>query len=133
MQEVEVERDAETGKILRVLHAEGTLNRNPLNDLLNDLSDNEDEDEDEDEFEGPTHENNVVAQLQAQVEQEAENEAKRKRPRQQSEREQDWLGKLVEAHGESTAAMVKDRKLNPMQQSEGDLKRRLKKWKQQHG
>lgn len=128
LQEVEVERDPETGKIIRVKRSDAIANSNPLNDPLNDLS----EAEDDEEFEGLT-DDNIVAQLEAQAAQEAEVEAKRKRPRQQSGREQDWISKLVEVHGEDTAAMVRDRKLNPMQQSEGDIKRRLKKWKQQHG
>lgn len=129
VQEVEVERDPDTGKIIRVIRSDAAANSNPLNDPLNDLSEDE---ENEEEFEGLA-DDNIVAQLEAQVAQEAEFEAKRKRPRQQSEREQDWLSKLVEVYGENTAAMARDRKLNPMQQSEGDLKRRLKKWKQKHG
>jgi nucleolar protein 16 len=51
-----------------------------------------------------------------------------KRPRQQSEREEEWISRLVEKHGDNYGAMFRDRKLNPMQQSEGDIKKRVRKW-----
>lgn len=99
----------------------------PLNDPLNDLSD----DGDVENVSRST--NNIVAQLEAQVTQEADIEAKRKRPRQQSSREEDWIASLIGAHGDDIDAMFKDRKLNSMQQSKGDISRRVKKWKQKHG
>jgi len=126
-EEVRVERDPETGRILRVLQAEDNkASRNPLNDPLNDSSDEEMEVHE-------TGSSNIVAQLEAQAQKEAEIEAKNKRPRQQSSREEEWIAKLVEAHGDDFAAMVRDRKLNPMQQSQGDISRRIKRWKQKHG
>lgn len=126
-----MERDPDTGRILRVIQPEeNVVEVNPLNDPLNDLSD--DEEEEEEELQSiPT--NNIVAQLEAQVAQEADIEAKRKRPRQQSSREEEWIAKLVEAHGDDVNAMFRDRKLNSMQQSQGDIARRVKKWKQKHG
>lgn len=72
--------------------------------------------------------NDIVAQLEAQAAKEEEILSK-KRPRQQSQREEEWITKLVEKHGDDIKAMVRDRKLNPMQQTEGDIGRRLKKWK----
>ncbi len=128
LQEVQVERDPETGRILRVVQPSADeANNNPLDDPLNDLSDKEAENE------AAETSNNIVSQLEAQAAQEAEMEAKRKRPRQQSSREEEWIAKLVEAHGDNVTAMSRDRKLNPMQQSQGDIARRVKKWKQKHG
>lgn len=125
-QEVQVERDPETGRIIRVLRPESDdLNDNPLNDPLNDIMDFESEST-------PSKpQNEVIAQLEAQAAREEEMLSK-KRPRQQSQREEEWIGKLVEKHGDDIKAMVRDRKLNPMQQTEGDIGRRLKKWKANH-
>lgn len=127
-QEVRVERDPDTGRILRVVQPDADqVNNNPLDDPLNDLSD------DESDLEEAENSNNIVSQLEAQAAQEAEIEAKRKRPRLQSSREEEWIAKLVEAHGDDITAMSRDRKLNTMQQSQGDIARRVKKWKQKHG
>lgn len=128
--EVAVERDPETGHIIRVIDEDAEATENPLNDPLNELSEAEDEDVGKEDTR--RKEGNIVAQLESQAVLEAES-LKKKRPRQQSEREQEWMAKLAEKHGENTAAMFRDKKLNPMQQSEGDIKRRLKKWKQKNG
>ncbi|KAK9370993.1 ribosome biogenesis protein Nop16 [Lipomyces kononenkoae] len=53
----------------------------------------------------------------------------RKVVRSQSEREQAWIDELVKKHGDDYEAMKKDRKLNIWQQSAGDLRRRVEKWK----
>lgn len=50
-----------------------------------------------------------------------------KKVRHLSEREAEWLGKLVAKHGEDTRAMARDARLNPMQQTAADIARRLKK------
>ncbi|KAL8935249.1 MAG: hypothetical protein Q9211_004789 [Gyalolechia sp. 1 TL-2023] len=55
----------------------------------------------------------------------------RKRPRKQSRREEEWVGRLVERYGDDVSAMARDKKLNPMQQSEGDIGRRVRMWKDQ--
>ncbi|KAK6354845.1 Nucleolar protein 16 [Orbilia brochopaga] len=53
-----------------------------------------------------------------------------KTERSQSEREVDWVRRLVEKHGDDYQAMFWDRELNIRQQSVGDIKRRVKKWKE---
>ncbi|OCT53418.1 Nucleolar protein 16 [Cladophialophora carrionii] len=127
-QEVQVERDPETGRIVRIIRPEEEEEEdNPLNDPLNDILD----------YKTPNDStskpgNDIVAQLEAQAAKEEELLAK-KRPRQQSQREEEWISRLVEKHGDDIKAMVRDRKLNPMQQTEGDIGRRLKKWKASHG
>lgn len=127
--ETKVERDPETGNILRVIRDEDEIEvagrkrrrANPLNDPLNELSDNEDE--------GQTMSGSAVVQeLERQAHREGRS-AKSKKPRHLSQREGEWITKLIEKHGENFSAMVRDRKLNPMQQSEGDLRRRINKWK----
>ncbi|KAI9037597.1 nucleolar protein 16 [Aspergillus affinis] len=116
--EVEVERDPETGNIIRVISKKRD---NPLNDPLNDLSDNE-----QDAYGAPK--TDIVKQLERQAAQEGE-DVKTKKPRHQSSREAEWVQRLVDRHGDDITAMFRDRKLNPMQQSEGDIRRRIKKWK----
>jgi nucleolar protein 16 len=125
-QEVQVEKDRETGRIIRVIRpGDQEENDNPLNDPLNDIMDFETKDS----TSKPS--NDVIAQLEAQAAKEEELLAK-KRPRQQSQREEEWISKLIEKHGDDIKSMVRDRKLNPMQQTEGDIARRLKKWKMSH-
>jgi len=121
-QEVQVERDPETGRIIRVIRPETNENDNPLNDPLNDIMDIDDK-----QTESP--QTDVVAQLEAEVAEEEESLAKKKQPRKQSQREEEWIARLVEKHGDDIKAMVRDRKFNSMQQTEGDISRRVKKWK----
>ncbi|KAJ4512911.1 Nucleolar protein 16 [Exophiala dermatitidis] len=122
-QEVQVERDPETGRIVRVIRPDNDKAPNPLNDPLNDIMDVDTERSEK------KHKSAVVAQLEAQVAEEEELLAKKKRPRKQSQREEEWIARLVEVHGDDIRAMARDRKLNPMQQSEGDISKRIKKWK----
>lgn len=128
--ETKVERDPQTGRILRIVgpdghSGDGSTRRklNPLNDPFEDFSD-------EQEFSARSkRSSDVVLQLEVQADEEAAVLATKKRPRQQSKREEEWISILAEKYGDDTRAMARDVKLNPMQQSEGDLARRLKKWK----
>ncbi|KAF8473963.1 ribosome biogenesis protein Nop16 [Kalaharituber pfeilii] len=52
-----------------------------------------------------------------------------KAERSQSEREKEWVERLVEKYGDDYKRMAWDRKLNPFQQSEGDIRKRVMKWK----
>lgn len=128
---VRVERDAD-GNIVRVLHK-----KNPLNDPLNDLDSDDDSDsgrlppagrEAEDDEDGEEREARVVDLLERQA-----NVPTEKHIRHQSARETEWVERLVAKHGGDTAAMARDLTLNPMQQTEGDIKRRLKSYREKTG
>ncbi|OBT68755.1 hypothetical protein VE03_02202 [Pseudogymnoascus sp. 23342-1-I1] len=126
-QTARVERDA-AGKITKVIHAH-TKRANPLNDPLNDL---ESGDEDADAMEGfegfgddKEEENDIVKQLEEQALRVAE-----KKPRKQSVREQEWCQRLSEKWGVDYKSMARDRRLNPMQQNEPDIRRRIEKWRE---
>ncbi|KAK3378235.1 ribosome biogenesis protein Nop16 [Podospora didyma] len=126
--EVRVERDA-SGKITRVIRTP-----NPLHDPLNDVgmattttSSSKDADamDDGEEWDGIDDDENrpmVVRELERQANQPVE-----KPVRHVSERELEWLQRLVARHGDDTAAMARDPKLNPMQQTRVDIAKRLKK------
>ncbi|RYP27179.1 hypothetical protein DL767_007772 [Monosporascus sp. MG133] len=144
--EARVERDA-SGRIVRIVEAStskrGTrrANNNPLNDPLaaldSDWSDSEGEggerdnaaeewggidDGDDEDGEGTT--GKIVRQLEAEA-----NRLVEKKPRTQSQREREWVAELVRKHGDDVRAMARDRALNPMQQTEADIARRIRKWK----
>ncbi|XXG99753.1 hypothetical protein Hte_006094 [Hypoxylon texense] len=127
--EVRVERD-ENGRIIRVLDGKKAKD-NPLNDPLNDLdSEDDEEDEDEDmdaeEWDGIGDADEVEGSgIFPQLETEA-NRPVVKKKKTQSAREKEWLQRLVDKYGDDTKAMARDRKLNPMQQTEADISRRIK-------
>lgn len=109
------------GAILRVVHAKAR--DNPLHDALNSDS------EDEGGVAGaPGEPNEVVRRLEQQA-----GRGEEKRERKQSEREREWCARLVARWGGDFRAMVRDRRLNPMQQTEGDLRRRIGKWRASGG
>ncbi|KAJ5634661.1 Ribosome biogenesis protein Nop16 [Penicillium herquei] len=128
--EIQVERDPETGKILRVIREEEQIEvagrklraANPLNDPLNDLEAKEAE------LQSRAPGTSIVQQLERQADLEGV-AGKAKKPRHQSSREGEWISRLVAKYGDDVNAMFRDRKLNPMQQSVGDLRRRINKWK----
>ncbi|MCJ1462151.1 Nucleolar protein 16 [Pseudocyphellaria aurata] len=104
---------------------------NPLNDPLNMFDDSDDDGEMRDlgvgkEKAGIGSGGSIVRQLEAAAQ---AGDGGRKRPRMQSRREEEWIERLVGRWGEDYDAMVRDRRLNPWQQSAGDLKKRVKRWK----
>ncbi|ORY08996.1 nucleolar protein 16 [Clohesyomyces aquaticus] len=134
VEEVELELDPTTGELVVKEDPNAEKKKpNPLNDPLNEVLDNEGEAEEwngfamvpDNELGG---ENPVIRQLE-----EAARNGVHKQPRKQSKREEEWIERLVNKYGDDYARMVWDRKLNPYQQSEGDLRRRIKKWKSMTG
>lgn len=111
------------GRIVR--HADGTTTVEYGKSRSYDSSDEEEDDEQE-EWTG-FGETDVVRQLEEMAKHEI------KKPRVQSEREQDWVAQIYNKHGEDYEAMFRDRKLNIYQQSIGDLRRRVNKWKKANG
>lgn len=116
---------------------------NPLHDPLNDLDSESDSDEDaearrerekekerryeewsgfQEEGEGGGKRPEVVSALEREA-----NRPTEKTVRHASGREVEWLERLRARHGDDTAAMARDIKLNPMQQTAADIRRRLKK------
>lgn len=128
--EAKVERDPETGKIIRVIHAKSRPN--PLNDPLNSESEDEEMADDGEEFEGfdgdKGEQNQIVKQLEEQASMGAP-PAERK----QSDREKEWIERMVVKYGDDYVKMSRDRRLNPMQQTPADIKRRVGKWKAKGG
>lgn len=137
VQEARIERDPETGKILRVIEP-GRAKANPLNDPLAEL-DSESEAEGMEGFN--QHASNSAstatdASSGTEVVQKLEQEARKptaKHKVKQSGNERAFIAELVEKHGDDYAAMARDMKVNYMQRSEGDLKRRVKKWVESGG
>jgi nucleolar protein 16 len=138
--EARVERDPETGRILRVIRPEGEsedgdVRRKKKRRLEDPLNSESDSGNDDIINADPAHTRSrhpatgVVAALEAQAEEEAAQLARKKRPRQQSKREEEWIAALVGKYGKDVTAMARDRRLNPMQQSEADIGRRVRKWR----
>ena len=127
--EAKVERDPETGRILRVIHSKSSR-PNPLNDPLNSDSEDEEMADDGDEFEGfdgvnsqKKEKNEIIRKLEEQASMVAE-----KKERKQSDGEKEWIERLVTRYGDDYVKMARDMKLNPMQQTPADIKRRVGKW-----
>lgn len=105
--EARIERD-EDGNVINIVYGKSA------EEALND--------DDNDEVEEGETKTDIVKALEEQA------SYTFKRERSQSEREKEWVEALVQKHGHDYSKMVWDRKLNPYQQSEGDIKRRIAKW-----
>ena len=116
-------RDPKTGAIVSVQH-EKSERENPLGDPLNEFSGSDNEEV----VVGGGSARGIVPKLEEQA-----RYSKPKRPRTQSQREREWIERLVKRWGDDWLGMVRDRKLNPQQQSEGDLKKRIGIWKSRNG
>lgn len=134
--EARIERDPETGAILSVID-DGSVKANPLNDPLNDL----DSDSEDSQFAGfdehgneQTHDASLPAKTDVveKLEQQA-NRPVTKYKRRQPEGEVAFVEALVKKYGDDYGKMARDMKINYMQRSEGDLKRRIKKWRESGG
>jgi nucleolar protein 16 len=125
---VKVERDAD-GKIVRVLRKDNPLN-DPLNDIESEDDDEEGHTEEEEESGGAKEksadggETKVVDLLEAEASRPTE-----AHKRHQSQQEREWLARLVARHGDDTAAMARDLKLNPMQQTAANIRKKLNIYK----
>lgn len=140
-----IERDPETGAILQVLEQDveevpqvrdGALA--PLNDPLAALEDGQSALVDQHHISGHVGRGIDTAAAAEDPSFLARFAADAARPggrkiRKQSEREQDWCRILYEKHGQDWDAMFKDSKLNVMQQSEGELKKKVGKWLKEGG
>lgn len=139
--EAKIERDPKTGKILRVVDDANTANLNPLNDPLNEL-----DSESEDELLNPKNQHGNTDAVAARgtsnddrktetvrkLEEEARKPAA-KYERRQPEGEVLFVEELVRTYGDDYGKMARDMKINYMQRSEGDIKRRVKKWRESGG
>lgn len=145
LDEVRVERDPESGRITRVVMPELTTRSNPLNDPLNDLDPDSDEEEEShsqriDQGEGRAREGNTAASLAERTDSDVVVELERranmpaeKYRRRQTDNERRFIEELVQKYGFEYDRMARDIKLNYMQRSAGDLKRRIKKWQENGG
>lgn len=122
---VRIQRDPSTGAIRSVLRPSPPKeDLNPLHDPLNALDDFETEGG------NMTGGKGIVGQLEAEA---ARLGAGTKRVTKQSKFEAEWVERLVERWGDDVGRMARDRRLNPWQQTEGDLRRRITKWKEGGG
>jgi nucleolar protein 16 len=144
--EARIVRDPETGAILEVIETKAPK-ANPLNDPLAELDESEDEEKDglpawtrrgnqhgnieDGEFEGfgdDDGKTDVVRALEARASMPA-----KKYKRKQTENEVAFIEELVKKYGDDVGKMARDIKINYMQRSEGDLKKRIKTWREAGG
>lgn len=123
VREARLERDGE-GRVVRVVHL--GRERNPLGDLLGVFDKEEGEPRDEwagiEDRDGDEGRPEVLRLLEKEAGVRTERVV-----RHQSTREAEWLGRLVGKYGADVEAMAMDMKMNPMQQTAADVRKRLKK------
>lgn len=140
--EAKIERDPKTGKILRVIEQKSARS-NPLNDPLNELdSDSETEDNGVFSLQNQHGNTDVSSSKKAaksaptEVIRQLEEEASRpvvKYKRKQPDGEREFVEALVRKYGDDYGKMARDIKINYMQRSEGDIKKRIKRWREAGG
>lgn len=127
--EARVERDA-AGRIVRVLGGRDGAAA-PLNDALALLDSDSDGEAPAAKQHGDGDEWGAAAGRDAGVTPvvrslvDAARAAAPAKPRHASQREREWLARLVARHGDDTRAMARDARLNPMQQTAADIARRI--------
>jgi nucleolar protein 16 len=140
LSEAKIERDPETGKILRVID-EKLPKANPLNDPLNEL---ESDSEDDTGIFSLRNQHDAVVKKPSSAHSTAvtdtvkQLEAEASRPvtkykRKQPDGEREFIEDLVRKYGDDIGKMAQDTKINYMQRSEGDLKKRIKRWRENGG
>lgn len=135
--EVKVQRDPVTGRILHVLD-KTSVKPNPLNDPLNELDSESSTSDAEPSFDQHGHSKAGAIRTEPQTAVVAELERQAARPekkykRRMPEGERAFVAELVAKYGDDFEAMGRDMEINYMQRSAGDLKRRVKRWKEQGG
>ncbi|GAV53907.1 hypothetical protein ZYGR_0AK04090 [Zygosaccharomyces rouxii] len=113
--EARIKRD-EDGNVLEVIYGQKKI-----------LDSSEDEQQDVNQSEDESSKTDVVKQLE-----EIANAPRAKKERSMSAREEEWLERLYDKHGDNYRKMFFDNKLNVYQQSEGDLRKRIRAWKKKN-
>lgn len=113
--EARIKRD-ENGKVLEVVYGQKKS-----------LESSEDEQQDINQTGEEPSKTEVVKQLE-----EIANAPRVKKERAMSAREEEWLERLYNKHGDNYRKMFFDNKLNIYQQSEGDLRKRVRAWKKKN-
>ena len=142
--EVSIERDPTTGAITRILSSEGAEQRQDPRDTASSrpsiggkkstfsrsgFSEWEPTPSSEDDEALPGESDATAGTVVGELVRQA-NVKHGVSKRKQSAREIEWLERLVARYGDDCARMARDMKLNPMQQSEGDIRRRIRRWKE---
>ncbi|KAL9095555.1 MAG: hypothetical protein Q9165_001987 [Trypethelium subeluteriae] len=122
--EARVERDPKTGRIVKIVDQGQRQKPNPLNDPLNALEESDSDNGEALDVGNTNGQTPLVRQLEDRA-----SRGERRNKRKQSAREVAWVQALVKKYGDDYDKMVWDRELNPMQQSMGDIKRRIQRWR----